>query len=317
MHRSRFKRWLKIESDGVDNDLNMKFGVNDTEFCLLWHEKIAETPAAIVRRASINGLSIAAKSIRIDNFEAEETFDLKCLIRCIEQLNHTNICRYIGHDFRSNKVLHQFMELLPASLVDQLDAQRNGDALRWQPMQVSNVLLQIAKALRYLHSKSIIHRDIKGENVRFSETYNAVGDCIDTTYKLSDFNDAVMITDGVALASNVGTPAFMAPEMVALDGLKYALYDTKVDCWSFGMLMYEVIALKLPHDDIDGFALPQHVVNGNKPAFPTSVSSRMIDAFQDLYDGATVLSPVDRFSAKRIVEELIKINDAVQWYDLM
>ena len=52
-------------------------------------------------------------------------------------------------------------------------------------------------------------------------------------------------------------------------------------------------------------------------AFPTSVSSRMIDAFQDLYDGATVLSPVDRFSAKRIVEELIKINDAVQWYDLM
>ena len=58
---------------------------------------------------------------------------------------------------------------------------------------------------------------------------------------------------------------FVVFKQVALDGLKYALYDTKVDCWSFGMLMYEVIALKLPHDDIDGFALPQHVVNGNKP----------------------------------------------------
>lgn len=93
-------------------------------------------------------------------------------------------------------------------------------------------MFQIAQALKYLYQNSIVHRDLKLQNILLSEkSFNA-------TIKLADFGLARQYESKEDLfETTCGTPIYMAPEIQ-----KGETYDEKADLWSVGVILFELIA---------------------------------------------------------------------------
>lgn len=113
---------------------------------------------------------------------------------------------------------------------------------------VKFIMRNVAKGLHYIHSKGIIHRDIKLENllVGLQQTQNKK--TLDVhTVKIADFGLAIHYHDR-ELFQWCGTPHYMAPEIITYSG-----YDYRVDCWAFGITLYNLLFRRFPfaHDDHD------------------------------------------------------------------
>eukprot|EP00966_Prymnesium_polylepis_P208397 4827787-Prymnesium_polylepis.1 len=96
-------------------------------------------------------------------------------------------------------------------------------------------LLQLIQALRYLHAQNILHRDIKPENIFITTAESG-----DTAVKLGDFGLA-MSMEGEATKTQVGTPDYMAPEV--LEGRPYA---AAADIFSLGAVLYAMVCAAFP-----------------------------------------------------------------------
>jgi len=100
--------------------------------------------------------------------------------------------------------------------------------------QILMYTAQITLSLLALHSKSILHRDIKTQNI-----FIKAG-----VLKLGDFGISKTLDDFESLAqTQCGTPYFMPPEVC-----KRCPYDSKADVWAMGVIIYELITLKKPFD---------------------------------------------------------------------
>jgi len=92
-------------------------------------------------------------------------------------------------------------------------------------------------ALNYLHKKNIIHRDIKLDNVLMKSE-----DVEDLTLKVTDFGFAKLFNPDVGLTDMLGSPLYMAPELV-----NGSSYSTGVDIWSTGVLLHILMTGEPPY----------------------------------------------------------------------
>jgi NIMA (never in mitosis gene a)-related kinase 1/4/5 len=103
--------------------------------------------------------------------------------------------------------------------------------------QIIKWLLQLALALNYLHHHGVIHRDLKPMNVMLTEG----GDLL----KLADFGLAINIEQRLKNAKDqtdeAGTPYYIAPEIIQREAYSYP-----ADCWSLGVIIYQLMALDRP-----------------------------------------------------------------------
>lgn len=101
--------------------------------------------------------------------------------------------------------------------------------------RIEETALGIARGMKYLHSKDIVLRDLKPDNIGFeNSTYDIV--------KLFDFGMASKVQD-CDPNETCGSPRYMAPEVMTGDGYTFA-----VDVYSFGVILYELCSLKKPYD---------------------------------------------------------------------
>nr|XP_047144215.1 leucine-rich repeat serine/threonine-protein kinase 2 isoform X2 [Hydra vulgaris] len=120
---------------------------------------------------------------------------------------------------------------------------------------------QIASALAFMHKKCIIHRDIKSDNILlFSLNHEAK-----INIKLTDFGTANIMSPS-GLKTFFGTKVYAAPEMIS-HRLFWDEYTSSVDIYSFGMVIYELIAFKKPFYHVKELEIDNEVKNGYRPKF--------------------------------------------------
>ncbi|KAF3653086.1 Serine/threonine-protein kinase PEPKR2 [Capsicum baccatum] len=102
---------------------------------------------------------------------------------------------------------------------------------RYPEQQAANVIKDLMLVIRYCHEMGVVHRDIKPENVLLTTSGQV---------KVSDFGLAVRISYGQSLTGVVGSPAYVAPEVLLGD------YTEKVDIWSAGVLLHALLVGLLP-----------------------------------------------------------------------
>jgi serine/threonine protein kinase len=210
--------------------------------------------------------------------------DLKPFLREVEALRSVS-----GHPCIVG--FHGFIDSPPA-LVFELCKCSLRDVLRHGglgPVKAAEVLVQIADALAFLHSKGYVHGDVKPENILFS---------FEGVPKLSDFNTAKALAT-ISKTKPGYTPGYAAPEQL----WKEEKVTEKADSWALGLVLYEAVTGKplLPLDDL-GYREAVARLEREKLAFE-STGIREID---ELVESCLKVNPVDRPSAKQIRDTLAK-----------
>ncbi|KAL8047991.1 hypothetical protein ABFX02_07G034700 [Erythranthe guttata] len=137
---------------------------------------------------------------------------------------------------------------------------------------VIQLALDLSRGLSYLHSKKIVHRDVKAENM-----------LLDTqrTLKIADFGVArVEAQNPRDMTGETGTLGYMAPEV--LDGKPY---DRKCDVYSFGICLWEIYCCDLPYPDLSFAEVSSAVVRQNlRPEIPRCCPSSLASIMKKCWD---------------------------------
>ena len=153
----------------------------------------------------------------------------------LEALDSDFIIKFLGSFQSKDGHLNIVMSYAEGGDLSQriLAAKANGHALPEE--QILAWFTQICLAIKHVHDRKIIHRDIKAQNVFLTK---------EGAIKLGDFGIARILHNTVDVTKSVvGTPYYLSPEII--DGLPYSF---KSDVWSLGVLLYEMCALKPPFD---------------------------------------------------------------------
>eukprot|EP01108_Squamamoeba_japonica_P000385 TRINITY_DN1109_c0_g1_i1.p1 TRINITY_DN1109_c0_g1~~TRINITY_DN1109_c0_g1_i1.p1 ORF type:complete len:638 (+),score=296.52 TRINITY_DN1109_c0_g1_i1:111-1916(+) len=276
------------------------------------HKVLSSSPVATVFQVSRDGATFAMKSTATRYCTPAEIEQMRSVALLVEHLHHHHIVRHCGHMFTASSC-SSFMEMLGDGTLKSLIDRRDTAAMSTLELsaECAAQVRQVASALRYLHARDIVHRDVKTDNVLVSLRIDEPA-----VLKLTDFDDAVVLSDGATtptkLAGNVGTPAFMAPEVVCpRHEPNVAMYDTRADIWSLGMLLFEVMTGHMPYADEDHFELSSIVKSGKRPNWPVSVTvdRRLFAIYRK---GLTRANPDDRWSIGNIIERLDIFDAQVQ-----
>lgn len=123
--------------------------------------------------------------------------------------------------------------------------------------------IQLALALHFLHENHVLHRDLKPSNALLTDGGETV--------KLADFGLTVELDNNVCeTGAEAGTPLYTAPEMI--NGEKYS-YPT--DCWSFGVMLHELLSLDPPFYKGDTTDLVKSILNEEPPELPSHYSQEL------------------------------------------
>lgn len=118
---------------------------------------------------------------------------------------------------------------------------------------------QICLAVKHVHDRKILHRDIKAQNVFMMKN---------GLLKLGDFGIARVLNSTTDMAATVvGTPYYLSPEIVQSNK-----YGFMTDIWSLGVLLYEICALRPPFNGQNLHMLAMQIVSGLYPQVPDSFS---------------------------------------------
>lgn len=123
---------------------------------------------------------------------------------------------------------------------------------------VALYMTQVLHGLLYLHEQGVIHRDIKGANILTTK---------EGLVKLADFGVATRKDTGLHESSVVGTPYWMAPEVIELSGA-----TTASDIWSLGCTVIELLDGRPPYHKLQPMPALFRIVNDDHPPLPEGAS---------------------------------------------
>uniref|UniRef100_A0A3P8PT38 non-specific serine/threonine protein kinase n=1 Tax=Astatotilapia calliptera TaxID=8154 RepID=A0A3P8PT38_ASTCA len=175
-------------------------------------------------------------AIKVMDVTEEEEEEIKAEINMLKKYSHhRNIATYYGAFVKKSPPGHDdqlwlVMEFCGAGSVTDLVKNTKGSSLKedW----IAYICREILRGLSHLHAHKVIHRDIKGQNVLLTENAEV---------KLVDFGVSAQLDRTVGRRNTfIGTPYWMAPEVIACDENPDSTYDYRSDIWSLGITAIEM-----------------------------------------------------------------------------
>ncbi|XP_041112123.1 mitogen-activated protein kinase kinase kinase kinase 4-like isoform X3 [Polyodon spathula] len=175
-------------------------------------------------------------AIKVMDVTEDEEEEIKLEINMLKKYSHhRNIATYYGAFIKKSAMgqddhLWLVMEYCGAGSVTDLVKKTKGNCLKedW----IAYICREVMKGLSHLHSHHVIHRDIKGQNVLLTENAEV---------KLVDFGVSAQLDRTIGRRNTfIGTPYWMAPEVIACDENPDSTYDYRSDLWSLGITALEM-----------------------------------------------------------------------------
>ncbi|KAI9124606.1 hypothetical protein K1719_004528 [Acacia pycnantha] len=229
-------------------------------------------------RRKHTGQTVAMKFIMKHGKSEKDIHNLRQEIEILRKLKHENIIQMLD-SFESPQEFCVVTEFAQGELFEILE-----DDKCLPEEQVQAIAKQLVKALYYLHSNRIIHRDMKPQNILIGAG---------SVVKLCDFGFArAMSMNTVVLRSIKGTPLYMAPELV-----REQPYNHTVDLWSLGVILYELFVGQPPFYTNSVYALIRHIVK-DPVKYPDSMSPQ----FKSFLKGLLNKAPESRLTWPALLE---------------
>ncbi|KAL1914755.1 uncharacterized protein VTP21DRAFT_8013 [Calcarisporiella thermophila] len=227
----KIERMSKMSEDQVMEKLRSFASRGDPNEIYTRSKKVGQgfSGSVYVARHIITNRKVAIKQIDMARQPRKELIVNEILV--MKENQHPNIVNYLDSFLVHSNDLWVVMEYMEGgALTDVIENNTMSEE------QIATVALETCKGLQHLHSQSIIHRDIKSDNVLLG----AGGQV-----KITDFGFCAKLTEQRSKrATMVGTPYWMAPEVV-----KQKQYGEKVDIWSLGIMVIEMIEKEPPYLD--------------------------------------------------------------------
>ncbi|CAF2114014.1 unnamed protein product [Brassica oleracea] len=207
-------------------------------------------------KGTYNGEDVAIKILeRPENSPEKAQFmeqQFQQEVSMLANLKHQNIVRFIGA-CRKPMVWCIVTEYAKGGSVRQFLTKRQNRAV---PLKLAvKQALDVARGMAYVHGRNFIHRDLKSDNLLISA---------DKSIKIADFGVARIEVQTEGMTPETGTYRWMAPEMI-----QHRAYNQKVDVYSFGIVLWELITGLLPFQNMTAVQAAFAVVNrGVRPTVP-------------------------------------------------
>jgi protein kinase D len=182
----------------------------------------------------MTGTAVAIKVIDKMRFPTKQEAALKNEVQILQNLHHPGVVN-LERMFESPERIFVVMEKLRGDMLEMI---LSSEQARLSERITKFLVTQILVALKHLHSKNIVHCDLKPENVLLSS------DSDFPQVKLCDFGFARIIGEKGFRKSVVGTPAYLAPEVLRNKG-----YNRSLDMWSTGVIIYVSLSGTFPFNE--------------------------------------------------------------------
>ncbi|KAM7300378.1 serine/threonine-protein kinase D3 isoform X2 [Ixodes scapularis] len=178
--------------------------------------------------------AVAIKVIDKLRFPTKQEAQLKNEVAILQNIHHPGVVN-LEKMFETAERIFVVMEKLKGDMLEMILSSEKG---RLSERTTKFLIYQILIALKHLHSKNIVHCDLKPENVLLSS------DSDFPQVKLCDFGFARIIGEKSFRRSVVGTPAYLAPEVLRNKG-----YNRSLDMWSVGVIIYVSLSGTFPFNE--------------------------------------------------------------------
>ncbi|KAM9540197.1 serine/threonine-protein kinase 10-like [Salvelinus alpinus] len=232
------------------------------------------------------GALAAAKVIETKTEEELEEYmvEIDILAKC----DHRYIVKLLDAFYHDAK-LWIMIEFCPGGAVDATMLELDRGLM--EP-QIQVICRQTLEALVYLHSIKIIHRDLKAGNILLT---------LEGDIKLADFGVSAKNTKTLQRRDSfIGTPYWMAPEVVMCETMKDAPYDYKADIWSLGITLIELAQIEPPHHELNPMRVLLKIAKSEPPTLEQP--NKWSQEFKDFLKKSLDKNPESRPNAAQLLE---------------
>ena len=253
-------------------------------------------------RSLMTGGTYVIKKINLDHLPQRSQKEVIHEAQILKKIDHPSIVKYYC-SFMEGKSLCIVMEYIDGGDLHQLISSHSEKKQYLPEMDIWKMASELSSALQYLHTKSIIHRDVKTMNILVTR---------DKRVKLADLGASKIVSAPMQI-TRIGTPLYLAPELV-----KHKPYDFKVDVWALGCVIYSLAKLHPPFQAENLITLGIQIVSKNPEPIPAMYSVVLVEFIGKLL----AKQPIDRpniatvitMIPKGVQKEFFKNNSSIDLF---